>query len=321
MANTFPIDYFAGNPAMQNTVNAAAQNYRPWNAFGDVPMRSNYGHSTFHSGTVKLEKRMSSGLLFNTFYTFSKAINSQDTDNSGSGLAPIQNRHLEKARAGYDRTHRWIGVVNYELPFGKGKRWGNSLSGWKNAILGGWELSWIQTAETGNPLNFSFANSPYNYYPTFAGARRPDLVSTPDYDFSKWQNGGPDRFTLQNRPAVIDQAAFAWPGGCGSVTAIPGGSDRSQCDFKVGNAGRNILTGPSLNWAQVSAQKNFRITERWLAQIRWDFQNALKTYNFTGPTTTVDFRNPATFGKLQDDPRTASLGGQPLMNLTVMIQF
>jgi hypothetical protein len=57
------------------------------------------------------------------------------------------------------------------------------------------------------------------------------------------------------------------------------------------------------------------------AQIRWDFQNALKTYNFTGPSTTVDFRNPATFGKLQDDPRTASLGGQPLMNLTIMLQF
>ena len=34
----------------------------------------------------------------------------------------------------------------------------------------------IQTIESGNPLNFSFANSPHNYYPEFAGARRPDLV-------------------------------------------------------------------------------------------------------------------------------------------------
>jgi hypothetical protein len=47
----------------------------------------------------------------------------------------------------------------------------------------------------------------------------------------------------------------------------------------------------------------------------------LKTYNFTGPTTAVDFRNPRNFGKLQDDPRTASLGGQPLMNLTLAIFF
>ncbi len=31
-------------------------------------------------------------------------------------------------------------------------------------------------------------------YPGFSGARRPDLVGTPVYDFSKWNNGGPDRF-------------------------------------------------------------------------------------------------------------------------------
>jgi len=103
---------------------------------------------------------------------------------------------------------------------------------------------------------------------------------------------------------VIDMNAFAYPAA-----------------FKVGNAGRNILTGPSMAWAQISVQKNFMIKEKTRAQIRWDMQNAFKTYNFTGPTTTVDFRNPQTFGKLTDDPRTASLGGQPLMNVTIMLQF
>ena len=78
---------------------------------GNVLLRSNFGHSTFHSGTVKVEKRMSKGLYFSTFYTYAKAIDSQDNDNDGSGLAPIQNRGLEKARAGYDRTHRVIGVA------------------------------------------------------------------------------------------------------------------------------------------------------------------------------------------------------------------
>jgi hypothetical protein len=318
-ANTFPIDFGAGNPAFQNQVLAAAQNFRPWSAFGDVLMRSNFGHSTYHGGTVKLEKRMDrDGLMFSTFYTFAKSINSQDSDNAGSGVAPIQMRSLEKARASYDRNHRWIGTVLYELPIGKGKRWGN-FSGWKNVVFGGWQLAWIQTIESGNPLNFSFANSPYNYYPAFAGARRPDLIATPVYDFGKWDNGGPDRFTLQNRPAVIDQnAAFAWPGGCGQGLVA---TDRANCDFRVGNAGRNIITGPRLVWAQVSAQKNFRFNERWNAQLRWDFQNALKTYNFTGPTTAVNFQNPRTFGKLTDDPRTASVGGQPLMNLTVAIFF
>ncbi len=317
--NTFPIDFGAGNPTFQNQVLARAQDFRPFPQFGSIPMRSNFGHSSFHSGTVKLEKRLSRGTYFSTFYTFSKSLNSQDTDNAGSGIAPIQNRSLEKGRAGYDRNHRWIGVLKYELPFGAGKSFANS--GWKKFVFGGLEISWIQTVESGNPLTFSFANSPYNYYQTFAGNRRPDVVSTPVYDFGQWDNGGPDRFTLQNRPAVIDINAFAWPGGCGNVTAIPAGSNRALCDFQIGNSGRNIITGPGLVWSQVSAQKNFRFNERWNAQLRWDFQNALKNFNFTGPTTAVDFRNPRTFGKLTDDPRTASLGGQPLMNLTLMIQF
>ncbi|MEP7364465.1 MAG: hypothetical protein ABI972_14515, partial [Acidobacteriota bacterium] len=128
-----------------------------------------------------------------------------------------------------------------------------------------------------------------------------------------------DRFSRpQSLPAVIDQSAFAWAGGCGSATTAV---NPAACNFQVGSAGRNILTGPRLLWSQVSVQKNFRFAERYNAQIRWDFQNVLKTYNFTGPSTNVDFRNPLTFGKLGDDPRTASLGGQPLMNLTIMFQF
>ena len=69
------------------------------------------------------------------------------------------------------------------------------------------------------------------------------------------------------------------------------------------------------------AQKNVKIKERVDVQLRWDFQNTFKTYNFNPPTTTVDFQNRKTFAKLTSDPRTASLGGQPLMNLTLMFRF
>lgn len=315
--NTFPVDYGAGNPTFQDQVFRAAQNYRPYSQMGDTMLRSNFGHSTFHSGTVKLEKRYSQGFYFSTFYTYSKAINSQDSDTNNTGVAPIQNRGLEKARAGYDRTHRFVGVVNYELPFGPGKKWVNG-GGWKKWLFGGYEISFIQTIESGNPLTFSYSNSPYNYYPTFAGSRRPDANGQPTYDFGKWDNGGPDRFPQNNRPAVIDINAFQWAGGCGQTLTR---DNPGACDFQVGSLGRNVLTGPRLVWSQVSAQKNFRFSERFNAQLRWDFQNVFKTYNFTGPSTAVDFRNRATFGKLLDDPRTASFGGQPLMNLTVAFFF
>ena len=305
-ANSFPIDYFAGNSAQQNAVLAAAQNFRPYSAFGDVRMRSNFGHSTFHSGTIKLEKRMSRGFFLSTFYTLSKAINSQDNDNDGSGVAPLQNRGLEKGRAGYDRSHRWLLTANYELPFGQGQKW--AQSGWKKWLFGGLELSWIQTVESGNPLSFTFDGSPFNYFPTFAGNRRPNVVGKPAIR-DNWRDLGGDRFNVQNINTVFNGGQngldnFAYPAA-----------------FTVGNMGRNMITGLPLLWSQVSAQKNVKFNERVSAQLRWDFQNALKTYNFNPPTNTVDFRNPRTFGKVSSDPRTASLGGQPLMNLTLAVFF
>ena len=320
-ANTFPIDYFAGNPALQNTVRAAAQNYRPFPNFGDVRFRSNFGHSTYHGGTIKLEKRYSDGLFFSTFYTFSKAIDSQDGDNDGSGIAPIQNRRLEKGLAGFDRTHRFNVTANYELPFGRGKRWASS--GWKRHVLGGFEISGVQAFESGNPLNFSFSNSPFNYYPGFAGSMRPDVISRPEIR-DGWTDLGGDRFNKGNSFSVFEGANnglanFAYPGGCPAV--IPAGFDRTQCDYRIGNAGRNIGRGTPLRWTTLSAQKNFQFSERWRAQLRWDMQNAFKTFNFNTPDTTVDFRNPQNFGKVTGDPTTASFGGQPLMNLTLMIQF
>ena len=38
----------------------------------------------------------------------------------GAAVAPIENRNLNKARAGYDRTHVFVTSATYELPVGKG---------------------------------------------------------------------------------------------------------------------------------------------------------------------------------------------------------
>ncbi len=300
--NTFPIDFAANDPVLRNKVFANAQAYRPYPNFGDVFLRSNFGHSTFHGGTVKLEKRLSQGLLFSTFYTFSKAIDSQDTDNSGAGVAPIQNRSLEKARAGYDRNHRFNFYSTYELPFGQGRKWMNR-GGLANAVLGGYEIAWIQMLESGNPYNFTFADSPNNYYPTFAGVRRPDLVSQPSL-LPNWGDVGGDRFTQNNRNPIIDINHFAYPAA-----------------FRPGNTGRNILTGTRLLWSQVSAQKSWVVKERAKVQLRWDFQNPFHNYNWADPSLSVTFKDPKSFGKLLADQRTASVGGQALMNLTLQVSW
>jgi hypothetical protein len=326
-ANTFPIDFALNNLTLRNQIFAAAQNYRPYPQFGDILFRSNTGHSTYHSGTIKLERRYANGLMFTTFYTFAKSIDSQDGDNSGAGIAPLQNRRLEKARAGFDRNHRYNASFIYSLPFGKGRKFLNR-GGIVNLIFGGFEISWIQMLESGIPLTFSFANSPYNYYPTFAGTRRPDVVGKPALR-EHWDEFGGDRFNQNNINSVIDIGNFAYPGsslGCPNVIpASLSAADRQalidKCSFQIGNSGRNIVTGTRLLYSQGSAQKNIPIGERFNLQIRLDFQNVFHNYAWNNPTTAVDFRNPNTFAKISADQRTSSIGGQPLMNLKLQLSW
>jgi hypothetical protein len=44
-------------------------------------------------------------------------------------------------------------------------------------------------------------------------------------------------------------------------------------------------------------------------------------YNFNPPTTTVDFQNPTTFGKITSGPTTAPWGGTPMLNLELQLSW
>lgn len=115
---------------------------------------------------------------------------------------------------------------------------------------------------------------------------------------------GGDRFNQVNENPLIDINHFAAP-----------------APFTVGNAGRNILTGPASYYSQVSAKKNFRFRERWNFQVRLDMQNPFHNYGFAAPTNQVDFKNPRLFGKITSDVATANLNGEPLMNLMVRLSW
>ena len=115
---------------------------------------------------------------------------------------------------------------------------------------------------------------------------------------------GGNRFDQVQENALVDINNFAAPPA-----------------FTVGNAGRNIMTGPASYYSQVSAKKNFKIRERFNLQVRWDFQNPFHNYAFSAPSNTVDFKNPQLFGKITGETATASIQGEPLMNLMLRLSW
>ncbi len=304
--NVFPTSYGADNPTLRAAAFAATQNYLPYSQFGSINYMSNTGHSSYHAATVQLVKRYSHGMVLNTFYTFSKALDDCDNDyGTCTGVAPVENRNLNKGRAGYDRNHVAVANFTYELPIGKGRKWvnNNKILDW---VVGGYELAWIQTFNTGNPISFSFSNSPNNYYPTSIGNRVPNLtcsdISMPGFGLGSKIGGARFNQALEN--PVLDVNCFSAPAA-----------------FTVGNAGRNIVTGPGIMYSQASAKKNFVFNERWNLQLRFDFQNPFHNWGFSAPSNTVDFKNPQLFGKITGDQTTASFAGQPLMNLMLKLSW
>ena len=304
--NLFPTKLGAGNPAVQNAMLGATQNYLPFSQFGAITYMSNTGHSSYHAGTVQFQKRYSQGVVLNSFYTFSKTLDDCDSDSGTcTGVAPVENRNLAKGRAGYDRSHVFVTSATYELPVGKGRRWVNSNK-FLDYAIGGYELAWIQSFMSGNPFGFGFSNSPNNYYPSSIGNQVPNLtcdhISMPAYGLGNLIGGARFNQALEN--PVLPVSCFSAPAA-----------------FTPGNAGRNIVTGPGIMYSQISVKKNFDINERWKAQLRFDFQNPFHNYGFNNPSNTVDFKNPQLFGKITGDQTTASFTGQPLMNLMLKLSW
>jgi hypothetical protein len=304
--NVFPTDFGADNPALRAAAFAAPQNYLPYPQFGAIRYMSNTGHSTWHAGTIQFQKRYSQGVVLNSFYTFSKALDDCDSDSGTcSGVAPISNRNLNKGRAGYDRNHVFVANVTYQLPVGKGRHFAvhNRVLDY---LVGGYDISWVQSIESGNPFGVSFTNSPYNYFPSSIGNYVPlvtcNNLSMPEFGLGSKIGG--NRFNQALENPVLDVNCFAPPP-----------------PFTPGNAGRNIITGPGIFYSQASAQKNFPIKERLNLQLRFDFQNPFHNWGFNNPTNQVDFRNPQLFGKITGDQTTASFAGEPLMNLMLRLTW
>jgi hypothetical protein len=159
-----------------------------------------------------------------------------------------------------------------------------SGGGFKDYLLGGWNLSWIQTFQSGTPVTFTIAGSPNRYLPGL-NIRPNALVTADRIRIDNWEIG--DRFNNDLKNPMWDISAFANPDA-----------------YTIGSLGRNIIDGPGLIWSQGSLAKNIKFRERYNLDIRFDINNVFKEPNFTNPSSTVNLLSPGLFGK-----PTATQGG------------
>ena len=110
----------------------------------------NGGYSWYHALQASIQKRYSSGLAATYSFTWAKAMQAITYKNV-SDIKP------ERVISDLDRPIRNTIMVNYELPFGSGERWGTSAKGLLNGVIGGWGVNGVYTLQSGAALTFGNA--------------------------------------------------------------------------------------------------------------------------------------------------------------------
>jgi len=224
--------------------------------------RNNVGHSTYHSLQTRLERRFSKGLSLTGAYTFSKLIDDAGAVFDAAILtgpaasfqaADSFNRRLEKDESTGSIPHVFSGSFVWEIPAGKGRKW--NLSGWENALAGGWQLAGILRVQSGSPLAVTQATN-LNAFAGF-GIQRPNRVGDPE--LSSEERGTARWFNT---------AAFV-----------------QAPQFTLGNASRNPVVGPAYRAFDVMLGKTFPITERVRSEFRAEAFNVTNTPSLMAPNT------------------------------------
>ncbi len=256
----------------------ALQSKRPYQAFSTITSYENIGSSNYNSGYVKLERRFKGGLTFQSSYTYAKLLDTggivQPGDLSDNlGRNPLRPQD-ERGRSFFDARHRFVASYVWQLPIGRGKAFGKDWSGPLDQILGQWQVNGIVTLQSGLPITPVLAIDNSN---TGLFADRPDVVSNP--------NNGPKTVTKW-----FDTSAFALP-----------------AQYSYGNAGRNILDGPSIKTVDFSLFKGFAVTEAIRIEFRTEIFNLFNHPNFDPPGTTF---GTSTFGVISSagDSRQIQFG-------------
>jgi len=256
------LEYTPANPTVAGR--------KPYPNFGVYIDSTWSGTSKYNGLNAKIEHH-GRALLATFAYTWSKSTDSKSAAagigasqyNGWQGFLDNHNPGLDYGRSDFDVDHRAVASFVWNLPFGKGERYGNSASGATNAIIGGWQVNGIYIWQHGFPITIRAADVG-NVFDSF-GTNRANVSGDPN------SGGG----TIEK---WFNTAAFSQP---------PLG--------QFGNSTRNMLRGPTINNLDLALFKNFDLARGARLQFRFESFNAFNHPNFVGVQTYLP--DPA-FGRL-----------------------
>jgi hypothetical protein len=247
-------------------------------AVGTTSGTNSIGVGAYDALQTSLRQRPTEGLEFMASYTYSKAL----SDNvgyygvgwgqaAGQGYYYLDSYHPLKdyGPSPYDMKNNFSLAANYEVPFGKGRKFGKDWSGAKNAILGGWNINSIFQAHSGLPVTV-YDGAGQSLQAT-RSLERPNRVCDGAISGAGVNDVWYDIKCFQHAPAG-----------------------------QYGDSGVGILRGPKYwNW-DLGVSKDFYFDDKRYLTLRVEAFNVLNHANFAIQAGSANMADPGTFGKIQN---------------------
>jgi hypothetical protein len=246
-----PGPYLAGNPALLKQIS-------------QVSGTASDGNQKYNALQVHVRKRFSAGLEYQVGYTFAKGMTDAVGYYGGAGQSAsassyvqnLYNLRAEWAPTFFDAKHALSGSLSYSLPFGRKGHWGRSWIRPLDMAFGGWQVTGMYTLRTGFPVTPTVSGDPSG---TGSRGMRANVNGTPNDP----HRIGPGQPYLDVTPYSVPAART------------------------FGNSGIGVERGRGMTRADVSINKQFRITEKTSFQLRGAAYNFTNTPIYAAPYTMV----------------------------------
>jgi carboxypeptidase family protein len=262
----------------------------PYGTFDTISLFGDVGDTNYDSLQIKAETKTTKyGLYGLLAYTYSRTHDNGLSDGLGSLLSapyfPLPNwQHLDWALSQINLDHSFTGSVIYDLPFGRGKTFGNNWNAAANTVLGGYQVTLIERISSGFPV---------------------PLVDTNNQSKSFFQNGG--NGNNWNRPSQIS--------GCNPYSANHGKNQwiNPTCFVippvgQLGNASRVPVTGPGFVNSDFSIIKQFGLPWRETGlNFRAEFFNLFNHPQFGMPVNDISAVGFGSVNSTVNNPRLVQL--------------
>ena len=248
----------AGQYVNANVAPCTTTSRLPYPNFNGTYIDSDFhGYANYNAVNIKFEHR-AHDLAATAVFTWAKSMDDKSAaagvGATGSGYQGFMNNHepqLDYAPSDFDVDHRFVASYVYQLPFGRGKKFGATINRAANIAVGGWQLSGITTFQTGFPFGI--------------GASDPLSLDGSSAQRANYIQGCNIHSNLTLPFQRLNPACFTNPA-LGTY----------------GNTARNYLRQPGINNWDMAIGKDFNFTERLRFVFKMDTFNTFNHHQYAG---------------------------------------